>query len=117
MCVDHYSLLDPNSDINLTISVSESYGYTGPLTPPSDSSSAYSPHSHPEDGRQRRDSNDSHDTVTSSAASTTEVKREKRLGKDEKLAISLGITKFINVYDIINLPWGKYEDIQHCLFF
>ena len=78
------------------------------LTPPSDHSSPYSPS---EDCRVRRGSNDSHDTVISSSisiSSTSDIKkREKRLGKDEKLAREKDITNYISVYDIINLPMGK----------
>ena len=37
------------------------------------------------------------------------MKREKRLGKDERLAREKGITQYITVSDIINLPMSKHS--------
>ena len=47
---------------------------------------------------------DSHDSNSTSASASLKPKRE---GKDEKLARTKGITVYISVYDIINLPMGK----------
>ena len=47
---------------------------------------------------------DSHDSNSTSASASLKPKRE---GKDEKLARTKGITVYISVYDIINLPMGE----------
>ena len=66
-----------------------------PPTPSSETSSLYSP-------VERRDSNDSQDI-----GSTNSKGRQKREGKDEKLARKEGITEYISVDEIINLPMGN----------
>jgi len=38
------------------------------------------------------------------------MKREKRLGKDERLAREKGITQYITVSDIINLPMDEFNE-------
>ena len=38
-----------------------------------------------------------------------ETRREKRVGKEEKLARNKGITRYISVHDIETLPYGKYS--------
>ena len=53
----------------------------------------------------RRDSHDSRSS--SSGGGSQEGEKKKREGKDEKLAREQGITEFISVWDIINLPMGK----------
>ena len=73
----------------------ESY-HDSPLTPPSETSSPFSP-------SERRESRDSQDNLHNNA----EGRRRRREGKDEKLAREQGITEYISVYDIINLPVGR----------
>ena len=74
----------------------------GPLTPPSETSSPFSP-------GERRDSNDSQDVSQSGRQQSSG--KAKRLGKDEKLARAEDITLFISVDEIINLPMGRFVKI------
>merc|ERR1712110_1192991 len=55
---------------------------------------------------------DSHDSQASSGGSNGYggKVRPKREGKDEKLAREKGITQFISVYDIINLPMEEFTE-------
>ena len=73
--------------------------HDSPPTPSSETSSPYSP-------VERRDSNDSQDIGSSNSKG-----RQKREGKDEKLARKEGITEFISVDEIINLPMGNFIEI------
>ena len=70
-----------------------------PLTPPSETSSTFSP-------SERRESNDSQDIGRHHSEG-----RRRREGKDERLARIEGITEFITVDDIINLPMGRFMKI------
>ena len=70
--------------------------HDSPLTTPSETSSSFSP-------SERRDSNDSQDV-----GRNLPTGKVKRLGKDEKLARQEGITEYITVDDIINLPMGRF---------
>ena len=72
---------------------------------PSETSSPFSP-------SERRESKDSQDNLHNNA----EGRRRKREGKDEKLAREEGITEYISVYDIINLPMGKLSMVW-CISF
>ena len=67
-----------------------------PLTPPSETSSTFSP-------SERRESNDSQDIGRNNSEG-----RRRREGKDERFARIEGITEFITVDDIINLPMGRF---------
>jgi len=72
--------------------------HDSPLTTPSETSSSFSP-------SERRDSNDSQDV-----GRNLPTGKVKRLGKDEKLARQEGITEYITVDDIINLPMDEFND-------
>ena len=46
--------------------------------------------------------------LNTGSSNGTEKKKRHREGKDEKLAREKGITRFISVNDIINLPMGMF---------